>query len=280
MELPQPSTEANISESNDLIYEQESSSSESNNLAIGIDEIKSNSGIIDYTNKSIPDKPPILKKQYTILEEEKAPLPYKEDSFISKLYYYFKTLFVSNPRLFTLWLLWNNVGPRILVIIDLITDIGVVVQLYGKKHIGLFSLSCIFLSFPFTIVWIASLRFLQRFITSNKKKSNWFYKYLIKENNNNKNNKFMAGLMNTLLLLYLFPPIGCVVVTIYELCFVFYDVINGIFCFIFGKIMIIDKNDEIQSFKKFRKAIELFGETLPQVMYYILYYMLYFCVNN
>ena len=223
----------------------------------------------DSGDENMPPSPPALVKQYTILTEQDVPLPYKKDSYPSRAAYHIKTLFVSNPRLFTIYLLWGSIGPRILIIIDLLTDIGVAIQLFEYKFTTLFSLSLLFLSFPFMMVWMSSLRFCQRFIQTRLKKhdnnileilfKNTKNKQFIKLKNSEKANKISYGLFNIFLISYLFPPIGCVLVTLYELLYVCYDCIHGALSFLKGEIMIIDKNAEVESFKQFRKAIEFFG---------------------
>ena len=202
-------------------------------------------------------------------QADNKDLPYRPESYLSTAAYHIKTLFVSNPRLFTIYLLWGSIGPRILIIIDLLTDIGVAIQLFEFKFTTLFSLSLLFLSFPFMMVWMSSLRFCQRFIQTRLKKhnnnvlkillKNTKNKQLIKLKNSEKANKIAYGLFNICLILYLFPPIGCVLVTLYELLYVCYDCIHGALSFFKGEIMIVNKNAEVESFKQFRKAIEFFG---------------------
>ena len=57
----------------------------------------------------------------------KIPLPYKTDrgcAFFYKLYYYFETFIVVNPRFYALWLLYRSVFPRALVIVDMVCTIN------------------------------------------------------------------------------------------------------------------------------------------------------------
>ena len=101
-------------------------------------------------------------------------------------------------------------------------------------------MSILCLSFPFIMVWTASLRFVQ--------------KYLNKDKMAKKEKRFF----NILLLLYLFPPIGCVFVTFYEIFWVFWDVYLGLSTFVKGKILVIDKDSQITSMKQ--------GESIPQTL--------------
>ena len=68
------------------------------------------------------------------------------------------------------------------------------------------------------------------------------------------------------LLLYLFPPLGCLVVSFGEIGWVFHDIYLGISSFIQGEILIIDKDLQKTKAKQFRKVIEIFGESIPQSM--------------
>ena len=129
---------------------------------------------------------------HTLLDES-LPLPYAQGIWFSKFKYMIKSVIVRNPRLFSLFLLYKSIWPRLLVGVDMYTDGLVAIQLFKNNNPTLFTLTILFLSFPFIMVWNASLRLIQKDINSRKY------------------NKFA----NTLLLLYIFPPIGCLVVTIY-----------------------------------------------------------------
>ena len=112
-------------------------------------------------------------------------------------------------------------------------------------------MSAIFLTFPFMMVWTVSLRFIQKYIQTTKM------------------NKFL----NTLLIFYLFPPIGCIMISVYEIGWIFYDMYLGLSSFVRGSILIIEKDSQITSVKQFRKIIEVFGESIPQTL--IQLYMFY-----
>ena len=74
-------------------------------------------------------------------------------------------------------------------------------------------------------------------------------------------------MINFFLFLYLFPPIGCFVVSLYEAAWVFYDVYLGLKSFFKGTILIIDKDKQTTAIKQFRKVTEFFGESIPQVVF-------------
>ena len=186
---------------------------------------------------------------YNTIEEELS-YPYKKGNLWSQLKYYGKSIIVTNPRLFSLYLLYKSIWPRALVIVDLWTDIIVCLQLYFKNEIELFSLSLLFLSFPFVITWVTSLRFIQKFFGDLA--------------NSNSGGKCSKKLLNLALIFYLFPPFGCIIITLYEVGWVFYDIYHGLKSFLKNEILIIDKNSEISSIKQFRRVIEFFGESVPQ----------------
>lgn len=110
------------------------------------------------------------------LIDEPIPLPYKRNKCWSKFEYYLKTMIVVNPRTYSLYLLYSSVWPRALTMVDVFTDINIAIQLYiasyeanasieqRKQAIMLFMLSCMFISFPFIMVWAVSLRFIQKMI--------------------------------------------------------------------------------------------------------------------
>ena len=56
-----------------------------------------------------------ILRGYTILEEDLS-LPYKQDKCFSKFKYHLKSWIVTNPRLFSLYLLYKSMWPRALVI--------------------------------------------------------------------------------------------------------------------------------------------------------------------
>ena len=191
---------------------------------------------------------------YTILDESVSPegkfslpMPYKSINdrglflfIFDKIVYTIHTLIVKNPRLYSLWLLYKCVFPRALVLVDMFSDGLVAYQLLDGKETLLFSLSCLFIVFPYYMVWNTSLRFVQRHLAKRAKKK-----------------RKMGYILNTCLILYLFPPFGCMVATIYEILWVFYDIFVGLYSFSVGTILLIDKDEEMTSIKNFRKVIEV-----------------------
>ena len=81
-----------------------------------------------------------------------------------------------------------------------------------------------------------------------------------------KKGSFKNYLMNIGLILYLFPPFGCIIVSFCEIIWVFYDILIGMYSFVSGTILLIDKNEELTAIKNFRKVIEFFGESLVCIM--------------
>ena len=200
-------------------------------------------------------------------------LPYKEGKIFSRLKYELKSLVVKNPRLFSLYLLYKSVSPRILTIVDMVTDVTIATQLYSKNSSLLFSLTLLCLSFPFVMVWATSLRFIQKYVNSRNVNINT-NKNTNKNKNSNNNTEssddeivdaFKNWLLNFLLILYLFPPIGMSIVPLCEIGWVFYDIFFGLYSFVKGKMLIIDKNSQYTAIKHFRRIIEFFGESIPQV---------------
>ena len=214
----------------------------------------------------------------------------KKEKITSKIRYFFKSFFVTHPRLLSLFLLYKSVWPRALALVDIYTDIQVTIDLYEtksttsdekKEYLILFALSVLFISFSFIMLWSVSLRFVETFwnkyktddrlTKSNTKKSN--SKATEKGKTNSKTTKLKRRykklieiIMNICLTLYLFPPIGCLVVTFYEIYQIFYDIYCGLYSFIKGEILIIDKDSKETAFKQFRRIVEFFGETIPQLL--------------
>ena len=145
---------------------------------------------------------------------------------------------------------------------DVYTDMVVATQLYLNNETILFTISCLFISFPFICVWMVSLRFVERYINEKQHLYNKHSNYYSKNNSNIIINKFQS----LLLMIYLFPPIGCLIVATFELFWVIYDLCIGLSSLIIGKIELIDKNSAIISIKQFRKVIEFFGESLPETI--------------
>eukprot|EP01083_Nonionella_stella_P008459 24419_1 len=206
-----------------------------------------------------------LHKKFTASDDLR--LPYKTKNCWSMSSYYMKSLVVTNPRLFSGYLLYSSIWPRVLVLVDMYTDFIVAKDLYEatsnekqienlesldtKESAMLFMLTCVFIIFPFVMVWTASLRFVHRF--------------LVRDYNRKKHDKCTTVAFNTFLMLYLFPPVGCVLMSLLEIYWVFYDIIRGIYHFCIGKILIINTDPQIKAIKEFRKVIEFFGESFPQL---------------
>lgn len=207
------------------------------------------------------------KSQELNLTQDIIPLPYKSDKCSSLISYKFKSFLVTNDRLLSLGLLYTSVGPRILSLVDIYTDIQVAIDLYNGKYTALFGLSLIFISFSFIMLWSVSLRFIDKIIDKTQQSS--IISNLI---NHSRSSKIIFDI---LLVLYLFPPFGCLAVTLYEICYLLYDVYIGLTSFIKGEILIIDKNLEKTALKQFRRIVEFFGESIPQLMLNV--YM--FCFN-
>ena len=189
------------------------------------------------------------------------PLPYDKNSITERLWYYYETFFVTNRRLLSLSLLYTSIWPRILAIVDMYTDIRVTIDLYQKQYISYFSLSLLFISFSFVMVWSVSLRFIEKYINYKKIK--------IKSKGYN-------IIINIVIILYLFPPIGCLCVTLYEIFYLFYDTYLGLSSFMNGNILVIDKDASKLAFKQFRRIVEFFGMYLLFVVCYTLRRYLYY----
>ena len=184
------------------------------------------------------------------LDDTLTSVPYKEKECISRVKYHIKSCFVTHPRLLSLFLLYRSTWPRILALLDVFTDIQVTIDLYqaDERYLMLFSLSLLFISFSFIILWSVSLRFIDTFLQKTKTNS-------------------CSTITHACVVLYLFPPFGCILISLYELYHVFYDIYLGFYSFFKGEILIIDKkNSKKTAFKQFRRIVEFFGESIPQLM--------------
>ena len=161
---------------------------------------------------------------------EPLPPPFTTKNCCSRFIYGYQTCIATNPRYLSLWVLYRAIWPRALVCIDLYTDGLVAYQLYTSNEIVLFTLSFTFLLFPFVVVWSVSLRFLQKFVNGLSKDKKWITYFV---------------------LLYLFPPIGCIIVTIYEIVWVVYDFFKGLLSFCRRTILILDKDATTSSVKSY-----------------------------
>eukprot|EP01083_Nonionella_stella_P286421 974956_1 len=181
---------------------------------------------------------------------EALPLPYDNDCS-SRIAYYFETFLVVHPRIYALYLLYSATWPRGLVLLDMYTDIAVAYSLYKNGQSMWFMLSSMFIILPFVLVWTVSLRFIQKFI--NHLYSQEKYR-----------NKCTEVLVNLGLILYIFPPIGSIFVALYEVYLVIYDVFHGVKCFVLGTGLVETQSNEVKAMKQYRRAIEIFSESVPQ----------------
>ena len=191
-----------------------------------------------------------------------------EYKITSKIHYSFKSFFVTHPRLLSLYLLNKSIWPRGLALFDIYTDIQVTIDLYqsksskerNKEYLILFASSILFISFSFIMLWSVSLRFIETFWNKHKQ---WLNNH--HDSKNNKNGKILKITMNVLLTIYLFPPVGCLLVSLYEIYYILYDIYCGVYSFMKGEILIIDKDSKRKAFKQFRRIVEFFGESIPQL---------------
>ena len=204
-------------------------------------------------------------KNDELMKSKKLQLPYRKGVCCAKFAYHWRSIIVTNPRLFSLYLLYSSIWPRLLVLLDMYTDFIVAKDLYQhtsnqgqienlntRESAILFMLTCVFILFPFVMVWTASLRFIHRYLTKNYQKK--------------KHNKCTKIAFNAFLICYLFPPIGCLLMSLLEMYWVFYDIFRGLFYFFMGRILIINTDPQIKAIKQFRKVIEFFGESFPQLI--------------
>ena len=182
--------------------------------------------IITYNSgaaNTIDVTPPSQTHHKTELDYTSALLlPYK-DKWYSKLHYLLETFLVKHIRLHALFILYLSIWPRGLVILDMYTDALITYELYQKGHSFLFSLSCIFIITPFMLVWVGSLRFVQKFTKSDK------FSTTIEEN------KHLKRLVNCMLFLYIYPPIGAIFMFLFELGWILFDIFNGLKAFYFKR---------------------------------------------
>ena len=233
---------------NDMSRDQENKDMEAEDIAIqtalknesetlhrrskGIDNTDDADSIANVTissNKLIADE--------SVLNQP-LPAPYKNKCH-SKLYYYFETFLVTHPRMFALYLLYKSTWPRALVLFDMYTDGQVAFNLYqdslrindsvnnnNDETTLWLVLTCLFICTPFLLVWVASLRFVQKWLNENQSKYNIYIRWLL----------------NLALFLYIFPPIGMIVMFVVEVIWVIIDIYKGFVAFIRGT-GIIESND-------------------------------------
>eukprot|EP01084_Bolivina_argentea_P170283 295075_1 len=198
---------------------------------------------------------PALHKQNTLLknmrDDDPLPLPYANDCWHT-FKYNVESFCVIHPRIYALYLLFLTTWPRLLVVLDMYTDSVVAFELYKGNERIWFMLSCLFITAPFILVWSASLRFIQLYV------SKLFFE---------KNNKSsLQWLVNICLMIYIFPPIGSICIALAELFWVIADLFYGIKAFVLGTGLINTAKTEIQAIKSYRRAVEVFAESVPQTL--------------
>ena len=174
----------------------------------------------------------------TLPSDSHTPLkkPYR-NTWYNKLFYHLETFVVKRPRLHAIWLLYLSIFPRALVILDMYSDGVVASDLYANNHSLLFALSCLFMVSPFLLVWVGSLRFVQKWLkqASSNHNSSKFYKHRI--------------LVNIFVFLYIFPPIGAIFMFMYELFWIGKDILTSIKAFYHGVNVIESKDREFVAMK-------------------------------
>ena len=101
--------------------------------------------------------------------DEELPKPWH--NLESKIRYHISSIFVTRPRLLSLYLLFRSTWPRVLMILDMYTDVLVAIDLYLARYTIYFTLCSIFIALPLILTWCASLRFLQTYL------NNFYNKY-------------------------------------------------------------------------------------------------------
>ena len=142
-------------------------------------------------------------------------------------------------------------------------------SLFEGDYTLYFSLSILFISFSFVMVWSVSLRFIAKFINDKKRKQK--QKSMFGKFSNE-----MNQCINFVIILYLFPPIGILCVTIYELYMLFYDCYLGLSSFMNGNILVIEKDSARLAFKQFRRIVEFHGETIVCIRFLLVLFL--FCL--
>ena len=167
--------------------------------SIKIDESQTSQGrdpsvTTSHTNDSfVPD----VKKL-----DEPLPKPWRD--FESWIYYHAGTIFVTRPRLLSIALLYRLTWPRILVILDVWTDINIASQLYAGGYSLYFALSSLFIASPLMFTWCVSLRLVQSLITK-------FQNHLDMQHQSKQDSTrhtLHRVFLYIFVILYIFPPIG------------------------------------------------------------------------
>ena len=153
--------------------------------------------------------------------------PYRQKNCCSRMHYYFETFLVTHRRIHAVYLLLQKILPRALVLFDMYTDFLVAKDLYDSGDTFWFMISSLFLFTPMLLVWVASLRFLQNWVSNAQLESK---------------SKFQRFFINFGIFIYIFPPIGSALLFIWELIWMFGDIGNGFKAFILGRGF-IEKHD-------------------------------------
>merc|ERR1719474_2594119 len=118
-----------------------------------------------YTDKANQTFAPVKMYEERSIDPRK-PIDDPYDGCFSRIGYEISSLLIRNPRFYAVYLLSISILPRFLVILDMYTDITVTIDLYDGGESIWFMLSCLFIAFPFVLVWAASLRFIQNYVLS------------------------------------------------------------------------------------------------------------------
>ena len=184
---------------------------------------------------------------------DKYPLPYKQHSIRSRLHYYYQTFLVIHPKFYALFLLARMTVPRLLVLFDMATDIIVAVSLWENNETFWFMLSSLFIFTPFLLVWCSSLRFVQKRWLSNLKST----KNVSAEQKKRFSYRMWKFIQNLILFFYIMPPTGSVMIFLFEICWIFSDIITAFIAFFNGTGIVHYENTEFMALKSYRRTIGL-----------------------
>ena len=184
-----------------------------------------------FAENTIPDD--------NINENDPLPIPYKPGCW-HRTYYELESILVKHPRIYAIWLLLKSIIPRGLVVFDMYTDALIAYELYLASERIWFMVSCLFIAFPFVLVWSASLRFIQKYLRDADESS----------------------YVGWLLVIYMFPPVGSILIVFYEVYWVFKDIVFGLKAFFFGTGLVKAADRESGAMASYRKAIEVFAESM------------------
>ena len=164
---------------------------------------------------------------------------------------------VKHVRLHSLYLLYKTTWPRALVLFDMYTDVIVAISLLTVNEPIFFMISCVLLISPFLLVWVASLRFVQKWVSSvsNVRGAGKNKTQVTQDKNDqdkqdkNKNSKCLQRCIDFFVYLYMFPPIGCLIIFGYEIIWVITDILNGFIAFFKGNLIIETESNEYKALK-------------------------------